>query len=69
MRKTLNLIVLLLFVIAFISVNAQVKTNFNNADRITAKGKYNMGYKTAIDFEIPAKNIKDLLEEEKTDQA
>jgi len=69
MKKTIISTGLLLFLVAFISVSAQVKTNLNNTDKITVKGKFNKAYKTEVDFEMPARNLKDLLEKEINDYA
>ena len=48
---------------------AQVKTNFNNETLISTQGRFTKEYKTQIDFELPSKNIDDLLEKEKNEIA
>lgn len=48
-----------------ISTIAQVKTNFNNETVISNQGRFLKPYKTQIDFQIPLKNITDLLQAEK----
>ncbi len=62
MRKLFKIIALHFFMCVFISVNAQVKTNINNFDKITNTGNFNKPYKIETDFEVPKKSIKDLLE-------
>lgn len=52
----------------FVFVSAQVKTNFNNETLITQKGQFVKEYKIQIDFEVPAKNINELLEIERREQ-
>ncbi|MDP1811442.1 MAG: T9SS type A sorting domain-containing protein [Sediminibacterium sp.] len=48
---------------------AQVKTNFNNETLITIQGRFAKNYKIQIDFELPSKNINELLEKEKNEMA
>lgn len=48
------------------SVYAQVKTNFNNNTVVRKDGLFKKGYTEKVDFEIPAMNIDDLLQEEKS---
>lgn len=45
---------------------AQVKTNFNNKTLIVERGHFLKSYKATIDFEIPSKNITNLLQAEKS---
>lgn len=61
---------ILLFHLIFLGyyAQAQVKTNFNNEKVITSKGQFTKDYKTQIDFELPAKNIKELLDIETKEQ-
>jgi hypothetical protein len=47
-------------------VQAQVKTNFNNKTLIDESGHFSKPYKATIDFEIPSKNITNLLQAEKS---
>ena len=63
--KTLLILVSLLFGVI---VSAQVKTDFNNEILISSKGRFVKEYKQQIDFEVPAKNINDLLDAEKKEQ-
>lgn len=67
MKSTKNI---LLFHVIFLFnyAQAQVKTNFNNEKEITSKGQFTKDYKSQIDFEIPAKNINELLDTEKREQ-
>ncbi len=59
-------ILLLTVLLAFMHIaNAQVKTNFNNAELITARGKFMKGFRSKSPFVIPARDIKALLEKEK----
>ncbi|MBN9352352.1 MAG: Ig-like domain-containing protein [Chitinophagaceae bacterium] len=60
--KLLTAPLLLLCVLA----QAQVKTNFNNKTLINERGRFLKSYKATIDFEIPAKNITNLLQAEKS---
>lgn len=69
MKKITKLIAVLLLLVTFFSANAQVRTNLNNAEKITTKGKFNKAYRTSIDFEVPKKDIKELLEKEKREYA
>lgn len=64
MKKIITLITVHIFLLAFISVDAQVSTNLNNNNKVSIKGKYSKVYKTEINFEVPKKSIKDLLERE-----
>lgn len=65
MKKiTTSLAVFLIFAI-FLSANAQVRTNLNNVEKISTKGKFNKTTKTEVDLNIPKKDIKELLEKEK----
>lgn len=68
MKKITKLIAVLLLLVTF-SSNAQVRTNLNNTEKITTKGKFNKMYKTPIDFEVPKKDIKELLDKEKREYA
>jgi hypothetical protein len=54
------LITALICVFAGIS-NAQVKTNFNNAEQIGISGKYSKNFRGKNPYVIPARNIKALL--------
>ena len=47
--------------------NGQVKTNFNNAEIMTNKGKFGKNFPTKSPRSIPAKDIKSLLEREATE--
>jgi hypothetical protein len=66
--KTVKYYLLIHLVSASYLVQSQVKTNFYNETVITAQGRFAKEYKTQIDFEIPAKNIDELLETEKREQ-
>ena len=54
-----------ILLLATISTFAQVKTNFNNSNKIDALGCFNKKYKSTIDFNIQPKNIEELLKKEK----
>jgi lysyl endopeptidase len=69
MRKLITTVAFFVLLFSFFSANAQVKTNLSNPDKISNKGKFNKSYKTDIDFEVPKKNIKELLENEEADYA
>lgn len=58
----------LLFVIATstCTINAQVKTNFNNPEKIDAKGKFKKNYSEAI-FELAAPDLTKALAKEKAE--
>lgn len=43
---------------------AQVKTNFNNPEKLTEKGKFKRNYKSKVDLELPEKDLKQLLTKE-----
>lgn len=58
------ILLLTLFLASLNFAKAQVKTNFNNAEVITAKGKFDKNYLTKSPHTIPAKDIKALLERE-----
>jgi lysyl endopeptidase len=62
-----KIILLLLVMVLTLSndINAQVATDFNNESLISSKGQFVKDYSTQIDFEIPAKNIDNLLVMEK----
>jgi lysyl endopeptidase len=68
MKTILNLLTAPLLLLCVL-VQAQVKTNFNNKTLIDQRGHFLKSYKEIIDFEIPAKNITNLLqaEQSKTD--
>ncbi|MBS0647430.1 MAG: trypsin-like peptidase domain-containing protein [Verrucomicrobia bacterium] len=68
MKKILFNLVIMLFVIAN-SPFAQVSTNFNNDNIISAKGRFERNYVTAIDFIVPSKNIDSLISQEKREIA
>lgn len=69
MRNQIITLFILLSLIGLSKVNAQVRTNINNNEKITVKGYFNKSYKTGFDFEIPSKNIKELLDLEKAEYA
>ncbi len=69
MSKITTSIAFLLLFVMFFSANAQVRTNFNNAEKITTKGKFNKSYGTEFALEVAKKDINELLEKEKTDYA
>jgi len=58
------LLLLTLFLASLNFAKAQVKTNFNNAEVMTTKGKFGKNFLTKSPHTIPAKNIKMLLERE-----
>ncbi len=60
-----------LFQVIFLSffAKAQVKTNFNNENVLNAKGHFVRDYLNQVDFELPAKNIDDLVQKEKNELA
>lgn len=65
-------IIQLLFAIALLignGVMAQVQTNFNNENALTAKGQFLKNYTSTIDLVLPAKNIDSLLTKEKQELA
>ena len=47
--------------------NGQVKTNFNNAEIMTSKGKFGKNFQAKSPRTIPAKDIKSLIEKEATE--
>jgi|GEM_PF-436665 len=59
-------ILLLTVLLALFSqlANGQVKTNFNNAEVMTARGKFGKNFQAKSPRTIPAKDIKSLLERE-----
>lgn len=61
MRPVLFLTVLLAFMTL---ANAQVKTNFNNPESITTRGKFMKNFRAKNPYIIPARDIKALLEKE-----
>jgi hypothetical protein len=65
--KTTKTIIFLSMLFCCIYAQGQVKTNLNNALKFTEKGKFNKAYSKGIDFEIPAKNIDALLEQERNE--
>jgi lysyl endopeptidase len=67
--KQIKYILLLHFSLLCYVTLAQVKTNFNNEKLIINKGWFDKSSHTEIDFEIPSKNINDLLEKEKQELA
>lgn len=56
----------LLAMLSFFAI-AQVKTDFSNKELISDRGRFNKSYKDQVDFEIPAKDIKKLIEKEKNE--
>lgn len=48
-----------------LSVSAQVKTNLNNEELIGNQGRFIKSYELKVDFQVPAKNIAELLQAEK----
>jgi lysyl endopeptidase len=62
-------ILLLTVLLALFSqlANGQVKTNFNNAEMMTSKGKFRKNFQAKSPRIIPAKDIKSLLEKEATE--
>jgi len=60
MKKILSIPLAILCFIANHSI-AQVSTNFNNQNIISAKGQFERNYNQFIDLIIPAKNIDSLL--------
>lgn len=67
MRQKLPL--LLLAALLFITARAQVSTNFNNNQPILSEGRFGKPYKATVHFEIAAKDINALLENEKKEAA
>jgi len=65
MKTILRLLTAPLLLLCFLT-QAQVKTNFNNKTLIDEKGHFLKSYKAIIDFEIPSKNITNLLQAEKS---
>jgi|GEM_PF-6726155 len=65
MKTILRLLAAPLLLLCFLA-QAQVKTDFNNKTLIDEKGHFLKSYKATIDFEIPAKNITNLLQAEKS---
>src|SRR5690625_7028968 len=63
--KSNYIIISISFIFQCFYLQAQVHTNFNNDLRIGNKGVFNILYKTEVDYEIPAKDISKLLENEK----
>jgi hypothetical protein len=63
--KTILRLLIMPFLFVCFSVQAQVKTNFNSKTSIDERGYFLKSYKAKIDFEIPAKNIANLLQAEK----
>lgn len=55
---------LIITMLSFCWLQSQVRTNFNNPERLAGKGKFKSNYVTAIDLEIPARNIQQLLAKE-----
>lgn len=66
MKTILKLLIIPFSLLCFLT-KAQVKTNFNNKTPITERGYFLKSYKATIDFEIPAKNITNLLQDEKSE--
>jgi lysyl endopeptidase len=60
--KTFLLSILLLVFVSF--VNAQVKTEFNNPEQVTARGKFSKNFLGKSPYVIPARDIKALLDKE-----
>ena len=63
--KTILRLLIAPFLLLCFSAQAQVKTNFINKTSIDERGHFLKSYKAKIDFEIPAKNIANLLQAEK----
>jgi lysyl endopeptidase len=61
-----KLLLLLIVAITTCSLNAQVKTNFNNTDKISVKGKFNTNYSTMV-FELPVPDLKSAFAREKSE--
>jgi len=59
----------LFIVIAFNTAIGQVKTNFNNPESISAKGKFNKDFRAKNAYVIPARDIKALVDKEALDNA
>lgn len=66
MKTILKLLIIPFSLLCFLT-KAQVKTNFNNKTPINESGHFFKSYKATIDFEIPAKNITNLLQDEKSE--
>lgn len=66
--RTIKYILLFHLILFCYYAQSQVRTNFNNEALISNQGRFAKGYKTQIDFELPAKNIKELLDTEKKEQ-
>lgn len=66
--KFLNYLLLIAALTFCTLTNSQVKTNFNSEEKLTEKGKFKKDYKTAIDLELPQKDIKQLLAKEKREK-
>lgn len=59
---------MLIPLLSFMIVSAQVKTDFNNTSLISSRGLFQKGYTQMIDFELPARDVNNLLETEKREQ-
>ncbi len=68
MKKVKYYILILWASICFLT-QAQVSTNFNNEILISSQGRFAKDYLAQVDYELPTKNIKELLEQEKTEIA
>jgi lysyl endopeptidase len=59
-----------IMLLGFVSLtNAQVKTNFNNREQITAQGKFSKNFRGKSPFTIPSRDIKTLLEKDASESA
>jgi lysyl endopeptidase len=64
-----KLLLVLMAAALLCTTDAQVKTNFNNDAPLNDQGLFARPYKNAINFELPSKNIKELLETERQESA
>ena len=58
------ILVSLAFIFVWSIANSQVRTNINNGEVITARGKFKKNYSAKASYRIPPKDIKALHEKE-----
>jgi len=68
MKKFILSLALVVGVLCCSQLQAQVTTNFNNDKVIDSRGRFAKAYDGKVDFEIPAKDIKQLQENERRAQ-